>query len=136
MRDYGYIPNNPVATTGAFAPKRIYFFGGIVHGFEYSDQTLIYDPQTDTWTAGAKMPTARASPTCAVLNDTIYVMNGMISVHSRTSANEQYTPIGYIPEFSSWLVLPFFVLATITLFSTKNKLKKSIITSRKETKIE
>ena len=124
MRDYGYIPNNPVATTGVFAPKRIYFLGGIVHGFEYSDKTLIYNPQTDTWTTGANMPTARASPTCAVLNDTIYVMGGWTSLHYKTSVNEQYTPIGYIPEFSSWIILPFFVLATIALLSSKNALEK------------
>ncbi len=150
MRDYGYIPNNPVATTGVFAPKRIYFFGGIVHGFEYSDKTVIYDPQTDTWTTGANMPTARAAPTYAVLNDTIYVMSGMTSLHYRTSANEKYTPIGHIPEFSSWIILPFFVLITLVLLSSKNKLEKmndvhnhgmpvpkhSISNSRKETENE
>jgi hypothetical protein len=150
MRDYGYIPNNPVATTGAFAPKRIYFFGGIVHGFEYSDKTLVYDSQTETWTTGANMPTARASPPCAVLNDTTYVMGGWTSLHYKTSVNEQYTPIGYIPEFSSWIILPFFVLITLVLLSSKNKLEKmndvhnhrmpvpkhSISNSRKETENE
>ena len=124
MRDYGYLPNNPVATTGVFAPKRIYFFGGMETLFEPSDKTLIYNPQSDTWTSGTRLPTPRYIPACAVMNDTMYVMGGMLSAHSKTRANEQYTPIGYIPEFSSWIILPFLALAKIALLSSKNRLEK------------
>jgi N-acetylneuraminic acid mutarotase len=46
------------ATTGLFAPKRIYVIGGLQSGNGLS-LNQVYAPQTDSWTNGASMPTAR-----------------------------------------------------------------------------
>ncbi len=65
-----------VATVGG----KVYVFGGLTGTETESSYTLnitqIYDPATNTWTAGAPMPTARYLCTAAVVNDKIYVMGG------------------------------------------------------------
>ncbi len=83
------------ATAGLWAPKRIYVIGGV------SDQdginaTQVYNPETDTWTAGAPMPTPRLAIALAVAKDKLYAMAGLTSslgVYSKV--NEEYTPFGY-----------------------------------------
>jgi hypothetical protein len=87
------------ATTSLMAPKRIYVIGGM------PDKSLIgtnlnqvYNPENDSWTAGASMPTARFQLHVAVVNDKLYAMGGapyfnLQGIGSRE--NEQYTPIGY-----------------------------------------
>jgi N-acetylneuraminic acid mutarotase len=91
-------------TSGVYAPKRIYFFG--------EAGTYVYDPANDSWTVGEAMPTARGFAGAAVINDTIYVVGGVIFQYSGgymgpTAVNEQYTPIGYgtvPPPNPTWLV--------------------------------
>jgi N-acetylneuraminic acid mutarotase len=91
-------------TSGVYAPKRIYFFG--------EAGTYVYDPANDSWTVGEAMPTARGFAGAAVINDTIYVVGGVIFQYSggymeSTAVNEQYTPIGYgtvPPTNPPWLV--------------------------------
>jgi hypothetical protein len=91
-------------TSGVNAPKRIYFF--------QSNSTQIYDPATDTWTTGPSMPTPRAGVGVAVVDDTLYVVGGLISIpadifsmpdtYKPQAANEQYTPFlfGTVPAVS------------------------------------
>lgn len=87
-----------VATTGVYAPKRIYVIGG-GDLFTY-DLNQIYDPATDTWTTGTAMPTPRQHLGVVVLNDMLYAIGGyQIESDARVSNNEQYTPSDYIPEF-------------------------------------
>jgi hypothetical protein len=81
------------ATTGVFAPKRIYFFD--------ETETKVYDPESDTWTVGASMLSPRVLARVAVINDTCYVvggrsgMHGWLTIMEPSAVNEQYTPFGY-----------------------------------------
>jgi N-acetylneuraminic acid mutarotase len=81
------------ATTGAYAPVRIYVFDEAA--------TYIYDPQNDTWAEGAAIPTVRAFEGVVAVNDTFYAVGGKImptepiGAMSSSPVNEQYTPFGY-----------------------------------------
>jgi len=115
-----------VATTGVYAPKRIYVIGG-GDLFTY-DLNQIYDPATDTWTTGTAMPTPRQRLGVVVLNDTLYAIGGyQIDSDAYVSKNERYTPAGYIPEFPSWIILPLFLTATLAVTIYKKKLTKTAI---------
>jgi hypothetical protein len=97
------------ATSGVWAPKRIYVIGGlpdksmVIGGMLYGSMhgttiNQVYNPANDSWTVGASMPTARFQLHVAVVNDMIYAMGGapyfnLQGIGSRE--NEQYTPIGY-----------------------------------------
>lgn len=109
------------ATTGLMAPKRIYVFGGTTSFLVYTNVTQVYDPETDNWTLGAPMLTARAGPACAVVDDIIYVIGGSSGMYSREYKNEQYTPIGYIPEFPSWIIIPIFLVVTLSAIIIRKK---------------
>jgi N-acetylneuraminic acid mutarotase len=99
------------ATTGLYAPKKIYVFGGLTFQDGESISTAItrvYNPETDSWSTGSSMPTQRVRFNIAVVDDKIYVIGGQIatenneSSHLYESENEQYTPIGYVtPDKSS-----------------------------------
>jgi len=82
------------ATTGELAPKQIYVVGGSVGFAAGSDQNYAYNPQNHTWIRAAPMPTARFNPSCAVVDDLLYVLGGGQGM-SGLAVNEQYTPIGY-----------------------------------------
>jgi hypothetical protein len=112
------------ATTGVMAPKRIYLFGGTTSFLVYTNVTQVYDPMTDNWTLGAPMLTVRAGPACAVVDDIIYVIGGSSGMYSREYVIEQYTPIGYIPEFPSWIILPLLLVATLVAMVYKQRLAK------------
>ena len=107
------------ATTGVFAPERIYVFGAdaqlpfwqlTTKGFI----TQSYDPQTDSWTACASMPTGRYDVGVAVVDDLLYVIGGFTTefssegfnpnpIYTYSALNQQYTPIGYgtvLPKIS------------------------------------
>jgi hypothetical protein len=93
---------NAGATTGVAAPKRIYVFGFDSNIWPLSLPGFVsaaYDPETDSWSDVAPMPTGRASVGVAVVNDTLYVIGGYTpfignNIHA-SAANEKYTPIGY-----------------------------------------
>lgn len=110
-----------VATTGVYAPKRIYVIGG-GDLFTY-DLNQIYDPATDTWTTGTAMPTPRQRLGVVVLNDTLYAIGGyQIDSDARVSKNERYTPADYIPEFPSWaplLIMLVTVLVVAVIYKRK-----------------
>jgi N-acetylneuraminic acid mutarotase len=95
----GYIGDIALTTTGEMAPERIYIWGGALQ---------VYDPEADSWTIGAKIPTNRDSMAFATVNDKIYVIGGNTGVNSpgvypgyptisvtQYATNEEYTPIGY-----------------------------------------
>ena len=86
------------ATTGVFAPQRIYVIGGNgVGSLEGTQFTQVYNPENDSWTTGALMPVGRLGLTAAVVNDQIYAIGGStLAVFSeQLNLNEQYTPLGY-----------------------------------------
>ena len=88
------------ATTGTYAPKRIYVLGKLQEEL-VAVGTFVYDPQENSWSNGSSMPTLRDSVSIAVLDDVLYVIGGNIveylpvSVKVRLAVNERYTPFGY-----------------------------------------
>ena len=88
-----------LTTTGEMAPRRIYILG---------ETPKVYDPETDSWTTGAKMLTPRDNVCYAVVNDKIYAIGGntlntlpgVLPIYPDISvmqyaANEEYTPFEY-----------------------------------------
>jgi len=116
-------------TTGTLAPERIYVMGGDESFLESSDQNYVYDPHADVWNAGTPIPTPRFNPAVAVLNDLVYVIGGFYGPggpgYLPIATVEQYTPIGYIPEFPSWIILPLFTIAMLLIIICKQKLPKN-----------
>lgn len=111
-------------TIGALAPERIYVVGGSTAQFpDGSNLTQIYDPEKDSWIYGTSIPTPRSGLRAAVINDVLYAIGGFNTNGDNILAvNEQYTPIGYIPEFPSWLILPLFLAATVSGIFVKKRL--------------
>jgi len=104
------------ATTGILAPKRVYVFGGFIDSsYNSCNLTQVYDPETNVWSRGTPMPTPRSDFAVAAVNDVLYIIGG------RCSDTYQYTPIGYIPEFPSWIILPLFFVATLVVAVVKRK---------------
>jgi hypothetical protein len=97
-----------VATTGVYAPKRIYVLGGIESFSEALSQNFVYDPAADSWSTAASMPNRRTRMGVAVVNDVIYVIGGGDG-WSPLNLNQQYTPLGYgeaISEPALRLIVP------------------------------
>jgi len=113
------------ATIGEMAPKRIYVIGGYP---SYDEVRLnqVYDPETDTWSSGSQMPTARHSMGVVALTDRLYAIGGgSTNLNVRYYAeNECYTPIGFIPEFPSLIILPLLIVVTLVVTISRNKLLK------------
>lgn len=103
------------ATTGEYAQKRIYVFGGFIDSsYDPCNLTQIYDPEENMWTVGAQMLTPHAIFDVAVVNDELYVIGGVYeNIQGATDSIEKYTPVGYISEFPSWIILP--LLLTVAL---------------------
>jgi len=98
-----------VATSGVFAPERIYVFG-VDAGWPFwmlgtrGFTAQSYDPKSDNWTVCASAPTERVGASVAVVNDKLYVIGGQTIGKGSSSfipstpfsaVNEQYTPFGY-----------------------------------------
>jgi predicted small secreted protein len=117
------------ATTGEMAPKRIYILG---------ETFQVYNPEADSWTIGAKLPTVRSNVSIAVVNEKIYVIGGNTATISpglypnypdysvtQHATNEEYTPFGYgtIPPVVS-VISPenkTYVSSNVSLAFTVNK---------------
>jgi len=80
-------------TAGDTATQRIYVLGG-KQGIDAVNLNQVYDPEADTWIAGAAMPTARYGLGVAVVDDSLYAIGGLEGwIGSPISAaNERYTP--------------------------------------------
>ncbi len=101
MIDYA----SAVSTSGVFAPKRIHILGVHYDGDEGESAHQIYDPIQDTWTTGTALSSPRHSLSFATINDILYATGGYYESTEINNKNEQYTPIGYIPEFPSSTIL-------------------------------
>jgi N-acetylneuraminic acid mutarotase len=104
----GFFGGMAVATTGVMAPRRIYALGVISYGesgnVSSENNVRVYDPETDSWSFGADMPTKRQEFGVAVVNDMPYAIGGQtydtsgipyVSSVTIYATNEQYTPFGY-----------------------------------------
>jgi N-acetylneuraminic acid mutarotase len=115
------------ATTGAFAPKRIYAIGPAPI---YNPQgapsytNRVYYPRTDSWWAAADMPTKRFNFGIAVVNDTFYVIGGHTysypGSYAPVALNEQYVPISYGTPDPSY-VPPDIAPPEIAVLSPENR---------------
>jgi N-acetylneuraminic acid mutarotase len=88
------------ATTGVLAPQRIYVIGGQPdRSSGATDSTQVYNPENDSWSTGASMPTARFDLAVAMVNETLYAIGGtehyLLLGEEANSGNELYIPIGY-----------------------------------------
>jgi len=108
-----------VATTGKFAPQRIYMIGGATGLVDPTNTTYVYDPTEDQWSLGASMTVSRYGVHVIVVDDILYAVGGAIGFLLKptgiTSAVEKYTPTGYIPEFPSWTPLLITLLAVVAV---------------------
>ena len=97
-----------VATTGVWAPKRIYVIGasppyGITSQTGYvfvvnNVPTQIYDPEKDAWSIGAAMLNPRIRFGITVVDDIVYAIGGtgsMVLSFQSCNYNQQYTPYEY-----------------------------------------
>lgn len=124
-------------TTGVAAPERIYIFAGIHEvGKETEYSVQIYNPENDSWTVGAEIPTDRTGFGVAVSDDLFYVIGGVTSyvrfpfdpepaTLTKYVTNECYTPFGYgtIPPVVD-LVSPenkMYNVTSVSLNFTVNK---------------
>ena len=55
---------------------KIYGFGGGGPNFKSQNTTVIYDPETDSWSYGSNMPTLRSGSVAQLVGDRIYVIGG------------------------------------------------------------
>jgi hypothetical protein len=84
----------------AVVDGKIYVIGGMSYnsssGFSYYNVNEVYDPDLDTWTTKAPMPTPRYGLTLSVVDGKIYAIGGT-SKYGYTSGlltiNEEYDPI-------------------------------------------
>jgi N-acetylneuraminic acid mutarotase len=109
------------ATTGVFAPKRIYLIGGEAdRSIAGTGINQIYNPENNTWKNGASMPTARGWLTVAVLDDTLYAIGGAPGLMLPfLTSNEQYLPVGYGTPDASYLLN--FTPPKVSLLSPLNQ---------------
>jgi N-acetylneuraminic acid mutarotase len=109
-----------VATSGSLSLRRIYVLGGwsaedVLSG---SNVNRVYNPENDSWTFGAPMPTGRVGVALAAVNDKIFAIGGSPIYISSTATNEQYYPLGYgtpdptppVPELSWLVIVPFLLI--------------------------
>ena len=120
------------ATTGEYAPKRIYVYGTNSQYWELGGPDFFaqsYDPVTGNWTTCTSMPTGRINAGVVVLNDTLYIIGGYVPVIGNniyaSAANEQYIPIDYVPEFASWTILPIILTGLLVVTVYRKKLEAS-----------
>jgi len=118
-----------VATSGSFAPRRIYLIGGFTGFVDPTNTTYVYDPTEDKWSLGASMTTSRYNIHVVVVDDILYAIDGAIGFLTKpasiTSAVEKYTPTGYIPEFPSWTILPLLLVTTLASIIYRKKLYRT-----------
>ncbi|MDY7021336.1 MAG: kelch repeat-containing protein, partial [Cyanobacteriota bacterium] len=91
----------------AVIDDQLYVFGGRTRNANgvVEDGTLnsieIYDPQNDSWSFGAPMPTGRRAMSVGTLNNRIQLIGGEAIGGSSFAQNEEYNPIA-----DTWRTLP------------------------------
>jgi len=113
------------ATTGVYAPKRIYVMGekpefaGELEMELAQGTNRIYDVASDSWSDGARMLTPRLGFGIAVVDDILYVVGGRTDQTFVSAVNEAYIPIGYSSVAMPTPSEPFFkYVATTALVLT------------------
>ena len=80
------------------ANGKIYLIGGAVldnssdSGFSFSIINVVYDPETDSWSIKAPMPTATSASASVSVDNKVYVIGGLGSEQLGSSLNQIYNP--------------------------------------------
>ena len=112
------------ATTGLYAPKKVYFLG---HMYGDTADTLqlfnwVYDPANDTWSTAKPLSMYRQNFGVSIVDDILYVVGGQQfklgdpNFIDTFTVNEQYVPIsyGFVPlDFSVTNIVTIFTLVLI-----------------------
>jgi N-acetylneuraminic acid mutarotase len=148
----GVDAGNVGATSGIYAPQRVYVMGIKSSTSPSIPVNQAYDPITNTWTEATPMPTVRTDFGVTIANDTLYAIGGLLVSYSYdstgkyiqssratpTNINEQYIPLGYgtlqpttsptpnVPELQTWTIplLLSLMLATAGLLVYHKKHKQ------------
>ena len=92
--DFGLEALAAVATSGVYAPKKIYVFGS--RPSQYINYHLAYDPLTGSWIFELTMPSYRKYFGVTVVDDILYAIGG--SMQHSVALNERYAPFGYYSQ--------------------------------------
>jgi hypothetical protein len=90
------------ATTGLFAPQRIYSF--------FEGKTFVHDPLKDTWSTAKDTPANISDNTVIASVETVAVVVDDVFYVIGSTINEQYVPLGYNPlgyQFPPATTVPF-----------------------------
>lgn len=73
---------------------KLYVFGGVFYknGQQVLDRVQIYDPATNAWTQGARMPFPAFASQTALINGEIYLAGGVTAGNVTTSRVAKYNP--------------------------------------------
>ena len=98
------------ATTGVFAPKKIYLFGMSANNWYYNIYPPLtgqsFDPNTGNWTKIDYIPKGHLDGGAAVIDDRVYLIGGVspnwLTRFVTTVKNDMYTPLlyGSFPQIS------------------------------------
>ena len=88
-------------------------------GEQATDLVQIYDPEVDSWSYGARMPTARIGLAMAVVDDRLYAIGGATGYAlppdwNAIAENAMYTPAAYPGSIDG-------TKPVITVFSPENR---------------
>ncbi|MFZ7137264.1 MAG: Kelch repeat-containing protein [archaeon] len=103
--------------------QKIYVIGGKI-SLDAVNLNQIYDPQTDTWTTGNKMPTSRYALGVAVLNNTLYAIGGREGWFGSpvSAATEKY--VIHTTNLFPWTILGILILIIVAVTITKKLIYK------------
>jgi N-acetylneuraminic acid mutarotase len=111
-----------IATTGVYAPQRVYILG-LKHGIFNSN--TVYDPINDTWLTAKALPVYREGFGVAVVDDVIYIIGGQHRALGNLvffiplkaiSTNQQYIPVGYTGSVATTTpLLNYYSIAELAL---------------------
>jgi len=107
------------ATTGVIGPKRIYVIGG-KQNLDAVNLNQVYNPETDTWSTDAFMPTARYGLGVVAVNDTLYAIGGRKGWFGSpiSAANENYMPFDHNSDLLPWTPFVLMILAVTAVTVT------------------
>ncbi|MFQ5468732.1 MAG: Kelch repeat-containing protein [Gammaproteobacteria bacterium] len=96
----------PLAVARSHCPTvsykgKIYGFGGGGPDFKSLNSVVIYDPGSDSWSAGTDMPTLRSGSIAKVVGDAVYIIGGGFKQANGTFRFLRTTEI-YHPDTDRW----------------------------------
>jgi N-acetylneuraminic acid mutarotase len=109
------------STSGVTAPARLYVLGGTSDGINGVNTNRVYDPQSNSWTIGALMPTSRGALSVVVVNDALYALGGTDNFPNPEAgiktACEQYFPSGYAEPLPLSAILIAVTVAVVVIIA-------------------